>query len=255
MEMSDKVMDAKEDAKEAMRKASTSHTLASNHLRLLNELKVQVSDLKDNLVKESKMRDSLEKMKDIRLQIKRERKVGRKGGASQWPVHIVMLICELLTNGTPPSAVPANLQTMSAAMNGCEASKLPCLDFVRRCRTVAQNLNTMLAIMRSGKANKWNQIFTDGTTRRQIAFQNLVIGIEEDTGFDSVIASSCIFVQNESAAKLCEVVIFRLFNKTTFFGPEAVESLSRTLASKLFPKLIPILFDNDFPGTPNKLFW
>ena len=206
MEMSDEVKDAKEDAKEAMGKASKSTTLASNRLRLLKELKVQVSDLKDDLVEESKMRQSLEKMKDIRLQIKRERKVGRKGGASQWPVHIVMLICELLTNGTPPSAVPANIQTMSAAMNGCEASELPRLDFVRRCRTVAQNLNTMLAGLRLGKAKKWKQIFTDGTTRRQVAFQNLVIRMEEDTGFDSVIASSCIFVQNESAAKIVEAI-------------------------------------------------
>jgi len=33
------------------------------------------------------------------------------------------------------------------------------------------------------KADKWDQLFTDATSRRQVSFQNLVISIEEDDLF------------------------------------------------------------------------
>jgi hypothetical protein len=40
-----------------------------------------------------------------------------------------------------------------------------------------------LATYRIAKADKWEQLFTDGTSRRQVAFQDLVISIEEDELF------------------------------------------------------------------------
>ena len=87
--------------------------------------------------------DKLERMNTIRREIKKEETVGRKGGAKRWPVHVVMLICEMLVNGTPPSAVPANIQSLCAILNGAEAEELPSIDFVRKCRTVVENLNLM----------------------------------------------------------------------------------------------------------------
>ena len=53
----------------------------------------------------------------------------------------MLLICNLLVNGTPPSAVPDNIQMMSAAMTGQEVTELPCINFVRQCRVVVQDLN------------------------------------------------------------------------------------------------------------------
>jgi hypothetical protein len=47
----------------------------------------------------------LEHRQTIQLQIKKERPIGRRGGRSRWPVHVVMLICKFLVNGTPPSVV------------------------------------------------------------------------------------------------------------------------------------------------------
>ena len=38
------------------------------------------------------------------------------------------------------------------------------------------------------------KLCTDGTTRQQIGFQSLVIGLLTKKGFESVIASSCIFM-------------------------------------------------------------
>ena len=114
-------------------------------------------------------------------------------------MHIVMLICELLINSTPSSAVPANIQTASAAFTGAEASALPSLRFVRQCRTVLQNLNETLAALQLGNASTWRQFFTDGTTQRQIAFQNLVIALREDGKLDPVIVSSCMILEDETS--------------------------------------------------------
>ena len=52
--------------------------------------------------------------------------------------------------------------------------------FIRQCRVVLQNMNEALSALRHGKAESWHQLFTDGTSRRQIAFQNLVIAVMED---------------------------------------------------------------------------
>ena len=42
-------------------------------------------------------------------------------------------------------------------------------------------------------------MFTDGTSRRQIAFQNLVIALMEDGTLDPVIVSSCMILENETS--------------------------------------------------------
>ena len=44
----------------------------------------------------------------------------------------------------------------------------------------------------------------------------------------------------------------RLFNKITFVGSVAVESLDLILASRLLPIDKPTELDNLFPGAPNK---
>ena len=105
-----------------------------------------------------------------------------------------MLVCELLVNGNPPSDIPASIQTMSSAITGTEVNELPSLEFVSKCRVVVQSLNDMLSACILGKAENWHQIFADGTTRRHITFQNLVIGLMTDGDFESGIDSSCIFL-------------------------------------------------------------
>ena len=71
------------------------------------------------------------------------------------------------------------------------------MSYVQECRTVVQVLNDLLSAYKLGMKEKWHQLCTDGTTRRQIAFQYLVIGLITNKGFDSVIASSCIFLEDE----------------------------------------------------------
>ena len=119
---------------------------------------------------------------------------------------MVLLVCKLVVSVTPPSAVPGSIQSSSVAFTGAEAKELPTVDCVRKCRTVVENLNLMLGGLRLGKAPTWHQIFTDGTTRPPIAFQNLVIGLMENGEFDSVIASSCIYLKDESLAQQVEAI-------------------------------------------------
>ena len=94
-----------------------------------------------------------------------------------------MLVFELLVNGTPPSAITANIQKMSDALTGSEVNELPPLGYVCKCFSIVKNLNDIISACRLGKAENWHQIFTDGTTRRQITFQNLVIFLMTDGDF------------------------------------------------------------------------
>ena len=182
-------------------------SVAAKRLSMLNDLKIRLRDAKDMLAEESHQREAIERMQTIKLEIKRERAVGRRGGSGKWPVHIVLLIFELLVNGTPPSAVPDNIQTMSAYMTGAEAHELPSVNFVRQCRTVLQILNETLAALRLGRAETWHQLFTDGTTRRQIAFQNLVIALMEDGKLDPVIVSSCMILEDETSETQVKCIV------------------------------------------------
>ena len=202
--------------------ADNADSVAARRLDLLNGMQSrlgaltdELADTESNLVVETCRREQLERLQVIGKEIKRERTLGRRGGRARWPVHVVLLICELLTVGIPPSAISGTLQVTHRAFKGCELRELPQPDFVRKCRTVLDNLNSMLAAKRLGEARTWHQLFTDGTTRRQIAFQNLVIGlVDSEDKFDSVIASSCIFVEDESSATQVEAIKSKVCTKS-----------------------------------------
>ena len=208
------LLDAKASARKSAKllksektKVAKLKTLADRRLDLLKNMKDRLDKVMSDLVEESQLRAALERMRTIQLEIKKERPVGRRGGAKRWPVHIVLLICEMLVNGTNPSAVPANIQTSCAAFTGVEAKELPSVNFVRECRVVLQNLNETLSAFRLGNATSWHQAFTDGTTRRQIAFQNLVIALLEDGDLDPVIVSSCMYVENETSEQCVQSIL------------------------------------------------
>ena len=84
---------------------------------------------------------------------------------------------------------------------------MPSVNFVRQCRTVLQNLNEIWSALRLGKAEKWYQMFTDGTSRWQIAFQNMVIALMEDGTLDPVIVLSCMVVKNETSEMLVKSIL------------------------------------------------
>jgi len=92
-------------------------------LPLLKDLKTQVEELKDELEDESHQRTTFKIMATIRLKIKHKTAFSRRNGSEKWHVHIVLLICDLLTNGIPPSTISVNEQLIAAVFNGCEADE------------------------------------------------------------------------------------------------------------------------------------
>ena len=122
-------------------------------------------------------------------------------------MYIVLLICKILVNGTHPTAVPANIQSSCALFTRVESTELPCVNIVRQCGLVLQNLNKTLSVFRLGNADSWHQVFTDGTTRRQIAFRNLVIVLMENGDLYPVIFLSCMYVENETSERCIQSII------------------------------------------------
>ena len=179
--------EAKSAAKVVIKGKMKSESIAEKRICLLTDLKTNLDEAQDNLSDESQQSVGLQKLKKIQLDIKRERTVGRHGGSSKLSLHIVLLICELLVNGTSPSAVAANIQAMSATISRRKVNELPCIDLVQKYRVVVQNLNSPLAALWLGDTYEWHQLFTDGTPRLQIAFQNLVIVVMVDSKLDPVI--------------------------------------------------------------------
>ena len=105
-------------------------------------------------------------------------------GQPVWPLFMWELIIEQLVAGTPPSSVNGNIitfvKTICPSINIVE---LPSIWTIRRARTVIMVMVQTLAAYRIAKADRWMQLFTDGTSRRQIAMQDLIISIEEDDLF------------------------------------------------------------------------
>ena len=118
-EMHADINDAKMAVKASGREAEVANyrldkvtSIACTLLVLLNYLKLRLAETTDILLDECHQREALERMPTIQMEINRDRQVGRRGGSGKWPVRIFLLICELLVNGTPPSAVPTNIQKL-----------------------------------------------------------------------------------------------------------------------------------------------
>ena len=116
--------------------------------------------------------------------IKKEHLIGRCGGQSHWPLHICMLVCELLCNGVPPACVRETLQTTLAYFTGSVVTELPSVSYVIECRTVLQILNDLHSVYKLVINDTWKQLCTDRTTWRQIGFRSLVIGLLTKKGFE-----------------------------------------------------------------------
>lgn len=68
-----------------------------------------------------------------------------------------------------------------------------------------------IAAMKLADAPTWNQLWTNGTTRRQIPFTALVIGLMgEDEDIDPVVVSSCIFMEDEHSEMQADGIINRV---------------------------------------------
>ena len=145
------------------------------------------------------------------FELRKVRTVGRRGGGSKWPIPVVQLVIEQIVNGTPPSSIRSNIASFFAlTMPWYKIKELPGLSFIRECRVVIQIMGETLTARRLASAEKWDQLFTDGTSRRQIALQNLVVGLLDDEVMKPLILSSSIISENETSEKQVEAIISKL---------------------------------------------
>ena len=85
----------------------------------------------------------------------------KRGGARRWPIWTVQLICELLVNGTPPTAIPANIQTMYMALYGESPAELPSVSYVRGCRAIVEIIGKTIAAIKLAGGDEWAQLWFD----------------------------------------------------------------------------------------------
>ena len=87
---------------------------------------------------------------------------------------------------------------MYETLYGETPADLPSVNFVRQCRVVVEVIGETITVLKLASANDWKALWTDATTRRQIPFTVLVIGLlsNEET-IDPIIISSCIFMEDE----------------------------------------------------------
>ena len=83
---------------------------------------------------------------------------------------------------------------------------------------VLQNLNDTLSAFRLGNTDSWHEVFTDGTTRSQIVFRNLVIALMEDGDLDPVIVLSCMYVENEKSVRCLQSIIKTVSSMSRNYG-------------------------------------
>ena len=161
-----------------------------------------------NKKQEEIMNDMEAKLKSETEKKRLEKEFEGRGGA-RWPNWIVLLVCDLLVNGTDPSAVPLNIASMHLSLYGNIPAELPCVNFVRECRVLIQIIGETIVAMRLATATNWKQLFFDGTSRRQTPFQALLISVLGDDGLtiEPMILSSCIFVEEEDADSQLESIM------------------------------------------------
>ena len=70
--------------------------------------------------------------------LKRKRSVGKQGCASKWEIWVVLIICELLSIGIPPSDIPSSIYTLYETLTGVDPTDVPSVSFIQRCHTVVQ---------------------------------------------------------------------------------------------------------------------
>ena len=101
------------------------------------------------------------------IKIREERNNDKCGGALTWPFWIQQLILEFLVNGTPPSAIRSNILSHVSITAPCVIiHELPSNIYIRNCRTSLRIIGETLTSCRLAKKNNWQQLFTDGTSRR-----------------------------------------------------------------------------------------
>jgi hypothetical protein len=115
----------------------------------------------------------------------------------------------MLAHRTPPSCVVPNILSAAEVLlpNVSIIQEVPSIRFVRSCRSVLLHVTKTLASYQIGKANSYEQLFSDGTSRRQTSIQNVIIRFLSDGGFKTITLSTSIIAEDETAESLSKSIM------------------------------------------------
>jgi hypothetical protein len=156
--------------------------------------------------------------KSSKLNLKRDVKLGRRGGKS-WPLWVTEISCELLVNGSPPSAIPSTIGTLFATLYNEEPKTIPSLNYVRQCRVLVQTIGETITAMKLSACSNWAEIFFDATTRRQVPFSAVVISLMGDgpDSIDPIIVSSCVILEDETSETQVDGIVTKVRQPAAIF--------------------------------------
>ena len=176
----------------------------------ITELRQQSSELKDQLVRVTKeLESNLVMTETVTSPTQVELKQVGLGG--KWQPWVIKYINELLIIGTPPASILSIISSSYQMYYGKEPDEVPQISFVHQCHVIVQVIVETIAAIKLASAEKWNQLWTDATTRRQCPFQALIIGLmDSEKKLDPVTVSSCIFLEDESAETTIESILAKV---------------------------------------------
>ena len=140
-ELVDEVKNANSAKRTAIKLYDKSKEVATRRLGELRQEKEQKNELKDELTRVLRTRKAqeaqlneyksmVETLKSSKRNLSQEVTASRRGGA-RWPLWwVTKVCCELLVNGSPPSAIPSSIGTLFALLYGEEPRKIPSLNYV-----------------------------------------------------------------------------------------------------------------------------
>ncbi len=179
----------------------------------LNEIAhlLRVQQAQQHVIDEFKI--MIEGFKSLKRNLKQVWKVGWRAGSS-WPLWVTEVCCELLVNGSPPSAIPSSIGTLIATLHGDEPKKLPLLNYVQQCRVLMKIIAKMITAMKLASCLNWAEIFFNSATCRQVPFTAVVISLmgDEPESIDSIIVSLCVVLEDETS----EMQVDGIVNKVSF---------------------------------------
>jgi hypothetical protein len=167
-ELVEEFKSAKKAKLEAIRHYNKSKEAAARRLDQLRQEKEKKNLLRDELTRVLKVQQAqvvqlteyksiVEKFKSSKRDLTYEFKAGRKGGA-QWPLWVTEVCCELLMNGSSPSAIPSSIITLFAALYGEEPKRIPSVNYVRQCRVLVQIISETITAMKLAACPNWAEV-------------------------------------------------------------------------------------------------
>ena len=224
------MLDADKKQRENMRQKNTAQKMAAVSIQTVQQVQFQLQELHSSydIIVENHAdleisNDKLEKqVSDLqaaspitKIEKVHDKSISNKGGQRTWPTWMWILIMEQLVSSTPPTAIVANILSVIKVMApNMEVNELPSISTVRKGRTLLDGVCSTLAAYKLAKADTWKQLHTDGTSRRQITVQNLIVSLKtEDGKLDPVLLTTSILAENESSEVVCDSILDTISRK------------------------------------------